>query len=628
MEMEREKRELEKEAGLTPNHGSATDLQSEADLRDHHEHDHDHESDDDQDHDHDHHEHEQAGYSNLAKDQLLKLTKELLKEDDFKKVDRTMRELKHAMDEIRGNERTTALNRFILDGGVADDFTYKSDETDIEFDSTSKKIRDRRTQFLRGLEDKKNDNLKKKLELLEKLRDLVDTEDVADQFEQFKKLQGEWKNTGPVPGVQARSLWANYHALVDRFYDNQSIYFELKELDRKKNLEAKQELCVRAENLAAVEKIKAAIKELNELHHEFKHVGPVPMEEKEAVWQRFKAASDAVYTRRDEFLKHLQVELGANLEQKNKLCDEVALFAEFNSDRIKEWNQKTREILELQKKWEAVGGLPRAKAKEVNKRFWSSFKAFFSNKNAFFKKLDEGREQNLKLKEELVKRALELKDSADWDKTTNELKNIQARWKEIGPVPEKVREKIFKEFKEACDHFFDKKREQFGKKEEQQHDNLKAKEEICATLEQGFSDGEANIDVLRELEEKFNEIGFVPRKDISNIRTRYHEAIQKYVAAIDGLTEIDRSKLVLESQLLDLKNDPASDRKLFQKEQAIRKKISKVENDIALWRNNLEFFAHSKNADKVRDDFNEKIHSASDHLKQLKEQLKMLRAVS
>src|SRR5690606_22295054 len=207
--------------------------------------------------------------------------------------------------------------------------------------------------------------------------------------------------------------------------------------DRKKNLEAKLELCSRAERLAEVEIIKDAIRELNELHQEFKHIGPVPAEEKEPIWQRFKAASDAVYARRDAYLQTLQHELQQNLELKIKHAEEAQAYASFQSDRIKEWNEKTKEILELQKKWEGVGGLPRAKAKDVNKKFWSAFKSFFNNKNAFFKKLDEEREQNLQMKNDLVRQALELRDSQDWDKTANDLKSLQQKWKDVGPVPEK-----------------------------------------------------------------------------------------------------------------------------------------------------------------------------------------------
>jgi hypothetical protein len=422
-------------------------------------------------------------------------------------------------------------------------------------------------------------------------------------------------------------LWANYHALTDRFYDNQSIYFELKELDRRKNLEAKLELCVRAEALINVELIKDAIRELNELHHEFKHLGPVPKEDKESVWQRFKAASDAVYAKRDSYMSTLNQELHANLDAKIVLSEEVQAFVEFQSDRIKEWNQKTKEILDVQKRWETIGGLPRAKAKDVNKKFWSAFKAFFNNKNIFFKKLDEEREQNLQLKADLVKKAVELKESSDWEKTSNELKSLQQQWKDIGPVPEKQRERIFKEFKEACYHFFEQRRSQHGKIDGEQQENMKQKEEICAQLEAHAEGGTATEDMLQELQQQFSEIGFVPRKDISAIRNRYHNAVEKYIAAIPGITDDQKNRIALENQLNDLRNDPMADRKIQQKEQMIRKKISKIENDLAVWRNNLEFFGRSKNADKFKDEFNDKISDAAGHLKQLKEQLKILRTV-
>ncbi len=310
-----------------------------------------------------------------------------------------------------------------------------------------------------------------------------------------------------------------------------------------------------------------------------------------------------------------------------KLGDEVQEFASFQSDRIKEWNQKTKDILEIQKRWEAVGGLPRAKAKDANKKFWSAFKTFFNNKNLFFKKLDEEREHNLQLKNELVKKALELKDNQDWDRTSSELKTLQQKWKDIGPVPEKFREKVFKEFKEACDFFFEQRRTQQGKVENEQVENLRQKEQVCEALESHAANGTATPDILHTLQDQFNDLGFVPRKDIATIRNRYHEAVDKFIQTISGLNEDEKSKLTLETQISELRNDPMADRKIFQKEQAIRKRISKVENDISLWRNNLEFFSRSSNAESVRVEFNEKIKEATEHLKQLKDQLKLLKTV-
>jgi hypothetical protein len=571
--------------------------------------------------------HKHIDYSNYSKSQLVSLVKDLAKETNFKKVDNVLKEIKPLYDEIREKERAAALEKFMADGRPADDFEYKGDDLDNTFDANLKLIRDRRAQHFRQQEEQKNDNLKKKQELIERLRVLVDSPDNTNQFEAFKELQKEWRTIGPIPGAQAKTLWANYHALVDRFYDNQSIYFELKELDRKKNLESKLELCHRAERLAEVEIIKEAIRELNELHQEFKHVGPAPAEEKESIWQRFKSASDAVYAKRDSYLQTLQQELQQNLELKIRYAEEAQAYSSFQSDRIKEWNEKTKEILELQKKWEGVGGLPRAKAKDVNRKFWSAFKSFFNNKNIFFKKLDEEREQNLQQKNDLVKQALELKDSQDWEKTSAELKLLQQKWKDVGPVPEKFREKVFKEFKDACDYFFAQKRGQMGKVEQEQIDNLNLKTAICEELEKNAAEGTASVELLRDLQDRYNTVGFVPRKDIATVKNRYHEAVEKFVAAIPDLSDDERSRVMLENQLSDLKKDPMADRKIYQKEQAIRKKISKAENDIALWRNNLEFFGRSQNADKVRDEFNEKIKSATEHLKELKQQLKLLRTV-
>ena len=620
MEIDKEKRDGPdgvQEAGLSESHNQKV-LTSEADLSERDE--AFEENLDDEDHKH-------VDYSHFTKEQFVALVKGVVRDDNFKKADNILKEIKPHYDEIREKERVAALEKYAAEGGEPDGFDYKGDDLDNAFEANLKIIRDRRAQFYRQQEEQKTENLRKKQELIEKLRVLVDSPDNTNQFDAFKELQKEWRSIGPIPGTQAKTLWANYHALVDRFYDNQSIYFELKELDRKKNLEAKVELCVRAERLAEVEIIKDAIRELNELHQEFKHIGPVPSEEKEAVWQRFKTASDAVYSKRDAYLQTLQHELQQNLELKIKHAEEAQAYTSFQSDRIKEWNEKTREILELQKKWEVVGGLPRAKAKDINKKFWSAFKSFFNNKNLFFKKLDEEREQNLQAKTELVKQALELKESQDWDKTSNDLKGLQQKWKDVGPVPEKFREKVFKEFKDACDYFFSQKRGQMGKVEQEQIDNLNVKTAICEELEKHISDGTASVDLLRDLQDRYNTIGFVPRKDISAIKNRYHQAVEKFVAAIPDLTEDEKSRVMLENQLSDLKKDPMADRKIYQKEQAIRKKISKAENDITLWKNNLEFFGRSQNADKVRDEFNEKIKIATEHLKELKQQLRLLRTV-
>jgi hypothetical protein len=566
-------------------------------------------------------------YADFTKVDLVARVKELAKEDDVRKAESFLKAIKPYYDELRQQERAEALDKFIKEGGVEDDFEYRLDENDHAYDATAKLIRDRKNLYFKNLEEKKTENLRKKNEILEKLRALIDGEDSAQSFHTFKDLQNEWKHVGQVSMAHVKTLWANYNALIDRFYDHRNIYFELKELDRKKNLEAKIELCVKAEQLINVTVLKDAVRELNELHHEFKHVGPVPKEDQEPVWQRFKAASDAVYAKRDAFLVDLQAELKTNLEAKLKIEEEVEAFAAFNSDRIKEWNQKTQEILAIQKKWDAVGGVPRTKTKDLNKKFWTAFKTFFHNKNVFFKKLDEERTKNLKAKQELVARAIELKSSDDWIKSSNELKNLQRVWKEIGPVPEKQRDKIYKEFKEACDYFFQQQRGSAEKADQEQEENLKKKEAIIEELNQAATQGAGNLESLQELQARFNEIGFVPKQSVASIKNQFSVSVAKYIESISGLNAAEKDQAALEIQLSGLKNDPHAERKLYHKEQSLRKQITQAENDLATLRNNLEFFGRSKNAVKLKEEFNDKIAEASDQLLQLKKQLKLLKSV-
>lgn len=563
-------------------------------------------------------------FSQFTKKDFVALIKELSRGDDFKKIDRFLKEAKPLYDEIRDGEKQAALQRFLADGGKKDDFDYRIDELDHQFDATLKLVRDRRNQYYKTLEEKKAEGLRIKNELLEKLRILVDGDDSPSTFHHFKELQREWKNSGPVPSTHAKEIWASYHAIMDRFYDHRNIYFELKELDRKKNLEAKRELVAKAERLLSEKTIAAAVRELNDLHNDFKHIGPVPKEEQEGLWQQFKGASDRVYAKRDEFVATLQAEMARNLEAKLALGEQVAVFGNFSSDKIKDWNHKTNELLELQKQWDAIGGVPRAKQKDVNKKFWAPFKQFFHNKSVFFKKLDADRNQNLKLKEEIVAKAVAMKDSTDWDTTGNELKALQAQWKEIGPVPEKHRERIFAKFKEACDYFFERLRGLQTKANQEQLHNLAKKEELIHALQHMVETKTATVDAIRQKQATFNEIGFVPKKDAASMRSRFNEWVSKALASIENLTDEDRHHAELEIQLTGLKNDPQADRKIIQKEQSVRKQIVKAENDIAVLKNNLAFFERSKNAEQMKLEYGKKVEELTDHLLQLKKQLKML----
>lgn len=570
---------------------------------------------------------QQVDYSNYSKEQLVSVLTALTKEDNINKIERVLKEVKPHYDELREAEREKALEKFIADGGDEADFAYKPEEIDVKFDADYGLLRERRSKHFASIEKQKDDNLATKNQLLEQLRKLVDDEETTASLDELKKIQSEWKRVGQIPAGQVKTLWANYNALLDRFYDNRSIYFELKELDRKKNLEAKLELCERAEKLQEETNLKNAITALNELHEEFRHIGPVPQEDQEALWQRFKTASDALYDRRREFIDKLKGELHENMIAKKALGDEVQAFLAFDSDRINEWNEKTKEILEFQKKWEAIGGLPKDKAKAINKHFWGGFKGFFANKNTFFKKLEGQRDENLKKKEALVQEAEALKDNHDWDKTAEALKKLQAEWRSVGPVPEKFRNSIFAQFKKACDHFFEQKRAKNKEVNKEFEENLEKKAAICESIEKLSEEKSSDVDKLEALYDEYQTIGFVPRNAIKSIQNRFNDAVNKFLEEAEALSEEQKHNIKLTIKFSKLKNSPNANRKLHQKEGEIRKHINNLENDIVLWKNNLEFFANSKTADKLKEEFDIKINKAIAEIEELKEQLHVIRNI-
>jgi hypothetical protein len=557
--------------------------------------------------------------------EVLKVMVDLNQMTDVKKADRIAKELKSAYDVNFEKLKEEALEKFKTDGNEASDFDYHGDQYHNEIENNFREIRDRKNKHYHSLEKEKDHNLKAKLEILEQLRSLVDSEENTVSIESLKKIQKEWKAIGPVPNSQNRTIWANYHALLDRFYDNRSIYFELKELDRKKNQVLKQELCVKMEELDQEKNLKNAVKVLNELHEEYKHIGPVPKENQEELWQRFKAASDKIYIKRKEYVDTLKVTLKENLDQKLVLAEELVPFAEFNSDRITEWNEKTKELLEFQKKWEAIGGLPREQAKKINRQFWSTFKGFFSNKNKFFKQLEASRGENLKLKEQLIARADELKDSEDWNEAANAYKQLQQEWKEIGPVPEKVRNELYKKFKAACDHFFNKRRDSGKSVDKEFEANLTAKMAICEKLEQLAKAEKIGKSDVYALQDQYKSVGFVPRGAMKKLQTTYEKALEAVSTAAKEKGG--------DAAGVDFQSNPSSNRNRGggdfnhggggnKNEYALKRTISQLESDLNTWKTNVQFLASSPKADKLKAQFEVRIQEAEAEIDVLKAQLK------
>jgi len=570
-------------------------------------------------------EHAPIDLSGLSKVELLDLLKEKLADGISAKLDKFVHELKAAFDEISTKEREEALQLFLGDGGLADDFSFRGTEVDKEFNSIYNNFRHQLSSLRKEAERQKEKNLQAKTELLNKLRELVDGEETTLSMAAVKAIQETWKTIGPVPLAQSKNLWASFNALMDRFYDNRSIYFELKELDRKKNLESKLELCEKAEALKDVEDLKEAIRILNELHEEFKHLGPVPREEQEQVWLRFKAASDVIYDRRKEFFDGQKDVIKKNLADKEALIVTLTPFGEYKADRIKDWNTKTKEILEIQKAWEKIGAIPKESGKEINKSFWTLFKQFFHNKNLFFKELDEVRAANQKKAEELIKQAEELQENTNWQATANQLVKLQQEWKKLGPTPEKNRDSLYKRFKEACDRFFESRRNSTKDSNTEFDSNLTKKLEIIAKILELTKKGEGlDESQLSALVAEFNAIGFVPRKNIKEIQAKFKDAVDAYLEKL-GAKGGDREDFLFRLNLNRLQTDPNSVKTLNKKEHGIRKQIADLENSITLWRNNLDFFAASKTADKLREQFDVKIQKAEEEIDKLKKKLTILK---
>lgn len=581
-------------------------------------------SSEDDDHEDQDDDEELPDYETYSRERLAETIEDISHWDKFKKIDRVLAEILPLFEEMEAARRAEALEKFLKDGGDEDSFEYRHDELYERFDASFRLIRDKKSSFYKERAASKEQNLAKKQALLDQLRAMVDGE-ATTSIKPIKEIQEAWKAIGAVAPQHNKTLWANYNALLDRFYNNRHILFELKELDRKKNQQAKEELCAKAEELLKLDNLKDAIFKLNELHEEYKHIGPVPREVQEDLWQRFKAASDTIYVKRKEHLDELKEELKVNIPKKEALIEELKAFVNFEADQIGAWNKKTKEILAIQKQWEAIGGIPRENAKKINKAFWASFKTFFANKNKFFKGLEEVFEDNLKKKEVLIEKAHELKDAEDFDKTAEQMKQLQRDWKKIGPVPEKQSQSSYKKFKSACDHFFNRKRDHQGQAEMSYQANLKEKEAVIEQMLEEAKTENGTEAALMAFAEQFKSIGFVPKSAMKSIDVKFKKASEAYAKAL-GIPEDERETAQLKSEMIAIQKG-GGHRGIEKKEAVMRKKINELEENIGLWRNNLTFFANSKTADKLKTEFDEKIVKAQEEVKQLKKQLKVLRSL-
>lgn len=584
-------------------------------------------------------------YSTFQKKDFVELLTKLLADvkeqpsvGSFRKSEDVLKEVRPLFEQIKSAERSQALTKFKeANEGSEEGFEFKFDELVEQFDKLFKALKEERSKYFNSIEKERDKNFSLKTELLNRLRAIVEGEDNSDPmhikagFSEFKKIQDEWKAAGNINSPHNNTLWQTYHALVDRFYSNRSIYFELLELDRKRNLQQKIELCSKIEKIAEAAKTEIVtgkiLDEAVAAFEEYKHIGPAPKEENELIWQRVKDALDIIYGKRREQLETQKAESEQVFALKASIAELVETFASFSTESIAEWNERTEALLALQDQWNNVKGfMPKEKGKELSDKFWGNIKLFFKNKGEFFRQLEGKREENLKAKLAIIEQVETLLSSGeDSQDATNEVIQLQKAFREIGHVPEKDKDAIYERFKKACDGFFDAKRAKNQNIEKEFEANLAKKVALCEQIEAEAVEG-AETAKLAEFKALWAGIGFVPKKDMQAIGKRYITAINKYVSAMGKLSGKEREQLALQTEVDILKSrGDFSPKDLGRKENDIRRKIQQVENDIALYKNNLEFFAKSKNADKLRLDVEAKIKKAEQELAHFKHQLKVIR---
>ncbi len=470
--------------------------------------------------------------------------------------------------------------------------------------------------------------IRKKKEIVKKLRDLVNGIENNDTFNLVKELQNSWKDIGVVDNSKDRSLWTTYNALLDRFYDNRSIYFELKDLDRKKNLELKTEICEKAEALINDGNVMKAVSTLNELHNDFKHIGPVEKDKQEEIWERLKSASDEIYKKKKDFISNIKISLNENLEKKTELYNQIIKLKSFKSDRIKDWNLKAKEILSLKDKWNTIGGIPKTSSRNISKEFWNAFKEFFNNKSAFFKKIDDEFKNNLDMKKGLISKVNELSSSDEWEKTSKEIQEIQQEWKKIGKVPIKQKDTIYKEFKEACDFFYERMRNEDQDTIKIYEENLSKKISICDDIENLLKNEEFNQDEFFKLQVKFLEIGFIPKDKVESVKDRFKKTVDLVVEKSSkkmSQDDFDKFKFIIE--LNSLAKNPYSKSKIIKKKSDIIKKINQIESEIKNLKNNIYYLKQSEAADNLKKEYMKKIDNSDKEIESLKLQLNLINKV-
>ena len=559
--------------------------------------------------------------SRLDKHRLVELFASLLQSKPVQQIRREAEAIKVAFYKLHRAENEQKRREFTEGGGAPEDFVPQPDADEARLKELFAEYRRRRAEYLANIEKEKEENLRTKLQIIEELKELVNgNETMNSTFNAFRELQQRWRETGIVPQANVKELWETYNLHVENFYNYIKINKELRDLDLKRNYEAKVQLCEAAEALMLEPSIVTAFRKLQDLHDQWRETGPVANEYKEALWERFKEASTRINKQHQEYFEKLKEEQRHNLELKTELCVKVEeLSSEILTTR-KEWNKASERLIEIQKVWKTIGFAPQKDNARIYERFRTACDRFFEAKRQFYAALKVEMEHNLQLKNEICEAAESLSGSEEWKKTTDELIALQARWKQIGAVSRRHSDAVWKRFRAACDKFFERKAAHFAAVDGEYEENLRRK--LALLDEMAAADVRTGgYEVIRDFQRRWSEIGFVPIKQKETIQKKYKAAVDELFNVLRG-TERDRSMGRFREKISSMKG--SGDRRLRSERERLYNKVRQLEQEIALLENNIGFFAKSKNAESLVADVRAKIDRAREEMAAAIEKVKLI----
>ena len=573
---------------------------------------------------------EEIKYSLLSKKDLIKILDELISATGKGDISQEVEAIKSAFFVNHKAEIRKKKDEFLADGGLESDFSPGFDEDEAEMRDLLKKYRDRKQEFLKVEEKENAENLEKKYEIIKEIEALIhNDESINKTFQDFRDLQRRWHDIGVVPQKDLKAMWENYHYHVEKFYDFIKINKELRDLDLRKNLELKIEVCEKAEALLLETNLVQAFKTLQKYHEQWREIGPVAKEQRTEIWERFKEATSKINKKHQQYYTDLKDQQRKNLESKTLLCEKAEELLTLELKDHGTWVNKTREILELQKVWKTIGFAPKKDNNRIYARFRAACDKFFERKRAYYAQHLDDQNENLQAKISLCEKAESLKDSTDWKKTSDELIGLQKKWKTIGPVPRKQSDEVWKRFRAACDHFFNNRAKFFANIDTTYQENLVLKEKIIKEI-LDFKPGEdqkENIRVLNDFQKKWADIGFVPLNKKDEISQKYRDALD---SKFDDLNMDDHKKNMLKfrTRVESIQQKPRSDVKLRFEREKLMNKLQQLKSDIGVWENNIGFFASTKKADSMISDFEEKIKNAQEKIKLLEDKISFIDKVA